>query len=178
METGKMYCKYCGSIIDADALICPIYGKQLRQPIAAPAIPQSSTQSAVQYAYQNQQGQYAQQHFSNMHQAQPIQGQFSQYRRAANGQPIYIQQPPQQITINITQESSRTNLVSRKSKAVTLALCVFLGGLGAHHFYAERYGMWLLYINTMGLFGIGWVVDIIQILTDNYKDNEGRYIMV
>ena len=29
MENGKMYCKHCGEIIDADSIICPKCGKQV-----------------------------------------------------------------------------------------------------------------------------------------------------
>ena len=37
--------------------------------------------------------------------------------------------------------------------------------LGAHKFYEGKVGMGILYLLTCGLFGIGWIVDIIIILT-------------
>ena len=43
-------------------------------------------------------------------------------------------------------------------------LCLFLGGVGAHKFYEGKVGMGILYILTIGLFGIGVVVDLIAIL--------------
>lgn len=43
-------------------------------------------------------------------------------------------------------------------------LCLFLGFLGAHKFYEGKTGMGVLYLFTMGLCGIGWIVDIIAIL--------------
>ena len=43
-------------------------------------------------------------------------------------------------------------------------LCLFLGYFGAHKFYEGRIGMGILYLLTIGLFGIGWIVDIILIL--------------
>ena len=52
-----------------------------------------------------------------------------------------------------------------KNKWVALCLCIFLGMLGAHKFYEGRVGMGILYLFTFGLFGIGWVIDIIIILT-------------
>ena len=52
----------------------------------------------------------------------------------------------------------------RVNKWVAFVLCLFLGCLGAHKFYEGRTGMGVLYLFTMGLFGIGWVVDIIAIL--------------
>lgn len=40
-------------------------------------------------------------------------------------------------------------------------LCLFLGFLGVHKFYENKIGMGILYLLTGGLFGIGWLVDII-----------------
>ena len=51
-----------------------------------------------------------------------------------------------------------------KNKWVSLALCFFLGYLGAHKFYEGKAGMGVLYIFTFGLFGIGVLVDFITIL--------------
>lgn len=50
-----------------------------------------------------------------------------------------------------------------KNKWVSLCLCIFLGYLGAHKFYEGKTGMGILYIFTIGLFGIGWIADIISI---------------
>ena len=43
-------------------------------------------------------------------------------------------------------------------------LCLFLGFLGAHKFYEGKTGMGILYLLTLGLCGIGWIIDIISIL--------------
>lgn len=48
-----------------------------------------------------------------------------------------------------------------KDKWVALCLCIFLGYFGAHKFYEGKTGMGILYIFTFGLFGIGWIIDII-----------------
>lgn len=45
---------------------------------------------------------------------------------------------------------------------VELCLCLFLGWMGAHKFYAGKTGMGILYLLTFGLFGIGWLVDIVK----------------
>ena len=45
---------------------------------------------------------------------------------------------------------------------VELFLCLLLGWLGAHKFYAGRPGMGILYLLTFGLCGIGWVVDSVN----------------
>ena len=62
---------------------------------------------------------------------------------------------------------------SPKSWIAALLLCIFLGGLGAHYFYVGRWGMGLLYLFTLGLFGIGWLVDIIRILAGTFPDSSG-----
>ena len=43
-------------------------------------------------------------------------------------------------------------------------LCLFLGYLGAHKFYEGKAGMGILYVLTVGLFGIGWFIDCIVLL--------------
>jgi len=63
--------------------------------------------------------------------------------------------------------------VSRKSKTVALLLCIFLGGVGAHKFYVGKVGMGILYLLTVGFFGIGWLIDIILIATGSFKDEFG-----
>lgn len=50
-----------------------------------------------------------------------------------------------------------------RSKWTALILCVFLGWLGAHRFYEGKIITGLLYLCTGGLFGIGWIVDIVRL---------------
>ena len=49
-----------------------------------------------------------------------------------------------------------------KNKWVALALCVFT--ICGHKFYEGKIGMGFLYLITAGLFGIGWIIDIIALL--------------
>lgn len=53
----------------------------------------------------------------------------------------------------------------RCNKWTAFFLCLFLGLLGAHKFYEGKTGMGILYIFTLGLFGIGWIIDIVKILS-------------
>lgn len=52
-----------------------------------------------------------------------------------------------------------------KNKWVSLLLCFFLGIMGGHKFYEGKIGMGILYLCTVGLFGIGVVIDFIVLLT-------------
>ena len=62
---------------------------------------------------------------------------------------------------------------SDKKKWVAFFLCLFLGFLGIHRFYVGKIGTGLLYMFTVGLFGIGAFVDLIKILLGTFRDNVG-----
>ncbi|MHC1693845.1 MAG: NINE protein [Eubacteriales bacterium] len=51
-----------------------------------------------------------------------------------------------------------------KNKWISLLLCFFLGYLGAHKFYEGKIGIGILYIFTLGLLGIGILIDLIVLL--------------
>ncbi|MCM1236767.1 MAG: TM2 domain-containing protein [Ruminococcus flavefaciens] len=78
------------------------------------------------------------------------------------------------ITINNSANSSAsasaqanhsgyTRRAKEINKWTALILCIFFGYLGVHKFYEGRTGLGILYLCTLGLFGIGWIVDIIII---------------
>ena len=66
---------------------------------------------------------------------------------------------------------------SQKSKTTDLLLCIFLGTLGVHRFYEGKIGTGILWLCTIGLFGIGWIVDIYLIATNKAKDKYGLPIV-
>lgn len=97
-----------------------------------------------------------------------------------------IQQP--QIVINNTNTNTNANVntntntysgpqIPPKSKMVALVLCILLGIYGAHNFYTGKIGMGILYLFTAGLFGIGWIVDIIRIITGSFRDKYGQLLV-
>ncbi len=52
-----------------------------------------------------------------------------------------------------------------KNKWISVLLCFFLGGLGAHRFYEGKIGTGILWLLTFVLAGIGSLVDFIILLT-------------
>jgi hypothetical protein len=50
------------------------------------------------------------------------------------------------------------------NKWVAFILCTFFGGLGVHRFYEGKIFTGLIWLFTVGLFGIGWFIDWIIIL--------------
>ena len=65
---------------------------------------------------------------------------------------------------------------SPKSRLAAILLCVFLGGLGIHRFYVGKIGTGILYTLTLGIFGIGTLVDLIKIVLGKFTDKNGNYI--
>ncbi len=57
---------------------------------------------------------------------------------------------------------------------ITLLLCVFLGGLGIHRFYTDKIGTGVLMLLTGGGFLIWWLVDLIMIACNTYRDANGN----
>ncbi len=60
--------------------------------------------------------------------------------------------------------------MNKKEKTIDFVLCLFLGYLGIHKFYEKKTGLGILYLFTLGIFGIGWIIDIIRLLIDLLKE--------
>ena len=77
---------------------------------------------------------------------------------------------PQVVINNNNQNSNNNNNVAQtpsgnaKNKWVSVLLCFFLGYLGAHKFYEGKIGMGILYLFTVGLCGIGALIDFFVLL--------------
>lgn len=65
---------------------------------------------------------------------------------------------------------------SEKDWLVTLLLSLFLGTLGIHRFYVGKIGTGILQLITLGGCGVWALIDIIMIVTGNFKDRDGNEI--
>lgn len=66
---------------------------------------------------------------------------------------------------------------SPRSRLVALVLCALLGYLGVHRFYVGKIGTGMLWLCTGGMFGIGYVVDLILIAAGNFTDIDGNRLV-
>ena len=90
--------------------------------------------------------------------------------------PQQTQSVAQNVTVQVAPTVARMG-PSPKSRTIVLALCIFLGLLGFHRFYVGKVGTGILYFFTLGIFGIGWIIDILMILGGNFGDAFGNPIL-
>ncbi len=62
----------------------------------------------------------------------------------------------------------------QKSWIATVLLCQFLGWLGVHRFYNGRWVTGILQLLTFGGFGLWVLIDLIMIITGDFKDSQNR----
>ena len=66
---------------------------------------------------------------------------------------------------------------SEKTILPAFLLAMFLGPFGAHRFYVGKIGTAILQIVTLGGLGIWVLIDIIFIVTGNFKDKQGQKLV-
>lgn len=112
-------------------------------------------------------------------------GRFCPYCGSQTETSANTQESRQEIHIHYHQEqpveSKRVEYVvvpaeskSPRSRLVALLLCFFLGTLGVHRFYLGKIGTGIVFLFTYGLFGIGWLVDLLSLLLGKPRDKRGN----
>ena len=67
--------------------------------------------------------------------------------------------------------------VSERKILPAVLLCGLLGVFGAHRFYVGRTGTAIAQLLTLGGLGIWMLVDLIMLLTENFRDDRGRTLV-
>jgi TM2 domain-containing membrane protein YozV len=109
------------------------------------------------------------------------QQQYGQPPQPQYGQQQYGQVPPGQGFVPPTQYAQGYGqqpmwgmpIATQKDWLTTLLLCIFLGGLGVHRFYTGHTAIGVVQLLTLGGCGIWALIDLIMIITGDFKDANG-----
>ena len=78
--------------------------------------------------------------------------------------------------INASPRSRSGSTISLKSFWITFFFCLLVGTFGIHRFYAGKMGTGIFMLLTAGFLGVWTLIDLVMIVTGNFKDGDGRKI--
>ena len=58
-------------------------------------------------------------------------------------------------------------------KTAALLITIFLGELGVHRFMSGKIGTGIIWLLAFGCFGIGYIVDVVQVATGKFTKKDG-----
>lgn len=67
-----------------------------------------------------------------------------------------------------------SHVVSVKSPAIVLLLCILLGNFGIHRFYVGKIVSGILMLLTFGGLGVWYLIDLAMLISNKFTDNEGN----
>ena len=71
------------------------------------------------------------------------------------------------------QSQAMQQKTSDKDWIITLVLAIVVGTVGIDRFYTGSILLGVLKLLTLGGLGIWWTIDLILLVTGNYKDGDG-----
>ncbi|WP_145996361.1 TM2 domain-containing protein [Dysgonomonas massiliensis] len=84
--------------------------------------------------------------------------------------------PPPPHSAPYSQNVNYDQIYSDKDWLTTLLLAILTGCLGVHRFYTGHIAIGVIQLLTGGGCGIWALIDLIMIITGNFKDSDGRII--
>lgn len=161
------FCTRCGTRVERGTEICPNCGKHTEPYFAGAAQAVQYEEAPVQgepsYAGAAEENRYRDERLrEECFQASAVQEPYAPGNRYYSGH----RQAEPRVT-NIYTNNISMNMggyEGPKNKWTAFLLCLIFGVFGAHKFYEGKIGMGILYLLTVGLFGIGWLIDLIVLL--------------